>query len=119
MKRIFLLFILFIFTLQVNANKKDRVITVGFTVYVLNDGVKKGHNVIYFEDAQDSINNICNHHGIYVDLKKAMKKSHYFETQTEDCKIMIERKKLVAGKNCFMKYKRIRDKEKELYYNKY
>jgi hypothetical protein len=106
-----------------SAKKKEKLYEVGFIITITyidkNTGVFETieDNSIYLYEIQILFDLICTN--INADLYEQLKNSHEFGILSEDFYFYVQRKKLVPRKNCEMKFKRIRDKEKELYYNKF
>ena len=121
MKKLFLILVMFLFVFSISAKKKEKLYDVGFTITVtyrdkeVDETIKD--NTIYLYEVQVLFDLIYTN--INVDLYEQLKNSHEFGILTEKFDFYVQRKKLVPRKNCEMKFKRIKEREKELYYNKF
>lgn len=115
MKKILLIFVMFLIVFSSSA-KKERLIEIGFTICTVSpEGEVLIYNTLYLGDAQDIFNTI--YKNIYVELFTQLENSNYFRLKSENSIFSVERKKLITKKNCYKKFKRIKEKEKEQYYN--
>ena len=127
MKKIILFLTVFFITFSVIAQKE-----IGFTITVkYNDGeslIDYVYDVAKVGDAQDIINII--YPNTYTELYTELEKSNYFEIKTSDSFFSIERKKVIPKKikhrnskyeniTVEKKFKKIKNSEKKLYYNKF
>jgi hypothetical protein len=123
MKKFFLILVMFLIAFSSSAKKKEKLYDVGFTINITYRDKDAGtsetikDNTIYLYEVQILFDLIYTN--INADLYEQLKKSHEFGILTEKFDFYVQRKKLIPGKNCEMKFKRIKNKEKELYYNKF
>lgn len=117
MKKIILLILLLLIVFSGFSKKDQLFYEVGFTVTVVSTEKNININTIYLDEAQDIIDSIYPY--IYVNLLFELKKSNVFSVHSEKCCFFIEKKKLITVRNGEKKFKRIKEKEKQIFYNLY
>lgn len=118
MNKIILLFLLFSISFLSVARKKERLFyEVGYTVTAFSPDKKINLNTIYLDEAQDILDSLFPN--VYVNLMFELKSSNLFHINSEKYCIFVEKKKLITVKNGEKKFKRIKEKEKEIFYNLY